>query len=70
MTAPFYFDETFFVHTVDASFEEPDHVLPVWFVPIFESEADYLEQQGIEAFEEKLFETKDELLDLTRQPLI
>lgn len=70
VTAPFYFDETFFVHTGDASFEEPDHVLPVWFVPIFESEADYLEQQGIEAFEEKLFETQDELLDLTRQPLI
>jgi len=70
VTAPFYFDETFFVHTGDASFEEPDHVLPVWFVPIFKSEADYLEQQGIEAFEEKLFETEDELLDLTRQPLI
>lgn len=70
VTAPFYFDETFFVHTGDASFEEPDHVLPVWFVPIFESEAEYLEQQGIEAFEAKLFETEDELLDLTRQPLI
>ena len=70
MTAPFYFDESFFIHHGDASFDEPEHVLPVWFVPIFESEADYFEQHGAEDFDEIIDATEDELLDLTRQPLI
>lgn len=70
VTAPFYFDESFFIHHGDASFDEPEHVLPVWFVPIFESEADYLEQQGMDAFDEIMDATEDELLDLARQPLI
>ncbi|WP_026828562.1 suppressor of fused domain protein [Exiguobacterium artemiae] len=70
VTAPFYFDESFFIHRGDTEFDEPEHVLPVWFVPIFESEADYLEQHGVDAFDEIIDATEGELLDLTRQPLI
>lgn len=70
MTAPIYFDESFFIHHGDAEFDEPEHVLPVWFVPIFESEADYLEKHGVDAFQEIIDATERELLDLTRQPLI
>ena len=49
---------------------EPEHVLPVLVVSIFEWEVDYLEQHGAEDFDEIIDATEDELLDLTRQPLI
>lgn len=69
-TSPVYFDESFFLFETDSNVgNEPDTVLPVWFVPIFESEEKYIEKHGADQFEDLLFET-DELVDFNRKPLI
>ncbi|HAE0521388.1 TPA_asm: hypothetical protein G2720_26700 [Salmonella enterica subsp. enterica serovar Enteritidis str. P125109] len=70
VTAPFYFDESFGVYEGNREIEEPKQVLPVWFVPIFSSEEKYIEKFGVEKFNNLLFNTKEELLDLNRKPLI
>lgn len=70
VTTPFYFEESFQVHKGDAAFGEPETVLPVWFVPIFASEVAYIEQYGTEEFNEMLYETEMQLLNLKRHPLV
>ncbi|TCI30660.1 suppressor of fused domain protein [Exiguobacterium sp. SL-10] len=65
VTAPFYSDPSFLKYE-----GEPHDVLVVWFVPIFPSEERFIEEHGAEAFDELLFETDDELLDLKRKPLV
>lgn len=70
VTAPFYFDESFAVYEGNHEIEEPETVLPVWFVPIFSSEEKYIEKFGVEKFNTLLFNTNKELLDLKRKPLI
>ncbi|WP_394679573.1 suppressor of fused domain protein [uncultured Exiguobacterium sp.] len=70
VTSPVYFDESFCLFETDSNVgNEPDTVLPVWFVPIFESEEKYIEKHGADQFEDLLFET-DELVDFNRKPLI
>lgn len=70
VTSPVYFDESFCLFETDSNVgNEPDTVLPVWFVPIFESEEKYIEKHGANRFEDLLFET-DELVDFNRKPLI
>ncbi|MGI1805453.1 hypothetical protein ACRPK8_06910 [Exiguobacterium sp. TDN 0502] len=70
VTTPFYFKESFQVYKGNAAFGEPETVLPVWFVPIFASEVAYIEQYGIEEFNEILYETEMQLLNLKRHPLV
>jgi len=65
VTAPFYSDESFLVYEGDTQ-----NVLVVWFVPISPSEERFIEEHGAEAFDELLYETDDELLDLKRKPLV
>lgn len=69
VTTPFYFEESFHVHRGDAAFGEPETVLPVWFVPIFASEVAYIEQYGVEEFNDCLYETEMQLLNLKRHSL-
>ncbi|QZY88114.1 suppressor of fused domain protein [Exiguobacterium acetylicum] len=70
VTTPFYFEESFQVYKGNAAFGEPETVLPVWFVPIFASEVAYIEQYGTEEFNEMLYETEMQLLNLKRHPLV
>lgn len=69
VTTPFYFEESFQVHKGDAASGEPETVLPVWFVPIFASEVAYIEQYGVDEFNDMLYETEMQLLNLKRHPL-
>ncbi|WP_214804728.1 suppressor of fused domain protein [Exiguobacterium sp. s46] len=70
VTTPFYFEESFQVYKGNAAFGEPETVLPVWFVPIFASEVAYIEKYGTEEFNEMLYETEMQLLNLKRHPLV
>lgn len=70
VTTPFYFGESFQVYKGNAAFGEPETALPVWFVPIFASEVAYIEQYGTEEFNEMLYETEMQLLNLKRHPLV
>lgn len=65
VTTPFYFDKSFLVYEGDEQ-----KVLSVWFIPIFPSEEEFIETHGAEQFDELLYETEDELLDLKRKPLV
>ena len=57
VTSPVYFDESICLFETDANIgNEPDTVLPVWFVPIFESEERYIEKHGANRFEHLLIE--------------
>ncbi|WP_313491356.1 suppressor of fused domain protein [Exiguobacterium sp.] len=69
VTTPFYFEESFQVYKGNATFGEPETVLPVWFVPIFTSEVAYIKQYGAEKFNEMLYETEMQLLNLKRHSL-
>jgi len=70
VTSPVYFDESFCLFETDSNVgNEPDTVLPVWFVPIFEFEEKYFEKHGANRFEDLLFET-DELVDFNRKPFV
>ncbi|KOP29148.1 hypothetical protein ADM98_09590 [Exiguobacterium sp. BMC-KP] len=69
VTTPFYFEESFQVYKGNSAFGEPGTVLPVWFVPIFASEVAYIEQYGVDEFNELLYETEMQLLNLKRHPL-
>lgn len=70
VTTPFYFEESFQVYKGNAAFGEPETALPVWFVPIFASEVAYIEQYGTEEFNEMMYETEMQLLNLKRHPLV
>lgn len=69
VTTPFYFEESFQVHKGDAASGEPETVLPAWFVPIFASEVAYIEQYGVDEFNDMLYETEMQLLNLKRHSL-
>lgn len=70
VTSPVYFDESFSLFETDSNIGgEPDLVLPIWFVPIFESEERYIEKHGADQFEDLLFET-DELVNFNRKPFV
>ncbi|WP_029341476.1 suppressor of fused domain protein [Exiguobacterium acetylicum] len=70
VTIPFYFEESFQVYKGNAAFGEPEAALPVWFVPIFASEVAYIGQYGTEEFNEMMYETEMQLLNLKRHPLV
>lgn len=65
VTAPFYSDESFITYE-----HEDQSVLVVWFVPIHPSEEQFIEEHGTERFDELLYETDYELLDMNRNKLI
>ena len=65
VTAPFYSDESFITYE-----HEEQSVLVVWFVPIYPSEEHFIEEHGPEKFDELLYETDYELLDLNRKELV
>jgi len=65
VSMPVIFDEGF--NTFEGS--SPPSVL-VWLVPIFESEARYVQEHGWEAFEDILEKEDPDLWDLNRLPVI
>ncbi|MCY1691436.1 suppressor of fused domain protein [Exiguobacterium sp. SL14] len=70
VTTPFYFGESFQVHKGNARSGNQRRCYLVWFVPIFASEVAYIEQYGIDEFDEMLYETEMQLLNLKRHPLV
>lgn len=54
VTTQFYFNEAFQIHKSDATLREPETMLPVWFIHIFVSGISYIEQYGIEEFNDCL----------------
>ena len=65
VATPFYFDSSF--HAYEGNEQT---VVPIWFIPIFSSEEAFIEAHGAERFNELLYKTDDELLDLKRKPLV
>lgn len=65
VTSPFYFPQEFLLYEEDVQL-----IIPVWFIPIFPSEEEFIEEHGHEEFDELLFQTSGELLNLYRSPLV
>ena len=64
-TIPVFFDDDFCAYE-----ESSPPTVMVWVLPIYKSEADYIEANGWESFEDLLEEKDPDLCSLEREPVI
>lgn len=64
-TIPVFFDDDFCTYD-----ESPPPTVMVWVLPIYKSEAEYIDANGWESFEDLLEEKDPDLCSLEREPVI